>query len=134
MSEIEIILSPSAARLGMLPPAAAAAARVAACRRLTHSALHRLLPPGLLSSPQLEGQQRVALLKALEQLTGDAFQSSLASEPTAVAAVAALGGGPAAEQRLLKAALHQQLTGIPEYSPAFFAVLEACAHRQQLQR
>lgn len=76
----------------------------------------------------------MALLKTLEHLTADAFQSSLATDPTAVAAVAALGGGPAAEQQLLKAALHQQLTGIPEYSPAFYAVLDACAHRQQLQR
>ena len=133
MSVLEIILATSAARLGSLPPAAAA------CRRLpppplTRSALHRLSPPGLLSLTQLEGQQRVELLRTLEQLTGDAFQSSLATEPTAVAAVAALGGGPAAEQRLHQAALHQQLTGIPEYNPAFFAVLESCAHRQQMQR
>ncbi len=103
-------------------------------RRLLTVPLSDLVSAGLLSSPQLEGQQRVALLKALEHLTAHAFQSSLATEPTAVAAVAALGGGTAAEQQLLKAALHQQLTGIPDYSPAFYAVLEACAHRQQLQR
>ena len=102
-----------------------------------------LLPPrhsavahsaGLLASPQLSGLRRLDLLKALERLTGEAFAASLSSDPAAAGAVQALGGGATAEQRLLRAALHQQLSGTPEYSPAFYAVLEACAHRQQLQR
>lgn len=64
------------------------------------------------------GLQRVALLKRLEELTAEAFTAAVASgtDEAAAAAVAALGGSPeAARERVLRAALRQQLTGIPEY-------------------
>lgn len=84
----------------------------------------------LVASPQLAGLQRIELLKALESITAEAFEKDL----NAAGAGAEGGAAPVDARTLLRAALQQQFVGLGEYTPAWFAALDAAERRQALQR
>ncbi|KAL4434437.1 hypothetical protein ABPG75_000878 [Micractinium tetrahymenae] len=86
----------------------------------------------LLASPQLAGRQRVDLLKALEALTAKAFEHDLRTADAGTAGSTA--ASPVDAGTLLRAALQQQFVGLAEYTPAWYAALDAAERRQALQR
>ena len=76
------------------------------------------------------------LAQAIEDLTAQLFST----HPHFEADRAILGASDTDRARLLKAALHQQWTGVAEYSPQFFSVYRACSrwavagHRRSASR
>ena len=76
----------------------------------------------------LKGKVRVDLLKEIEAVTKDVFEQ----HPTFESDRLVLGAENV--ERVLKAALQQEWTGIKEYSEEWFKVYRAASRRQQMAR